>query len=308
MREPSVRTSRQALAGGIAAVLIVGGGGFLLGRGTSERQVIVAPQAPADRPPAVVAPPAEVPAKDILERMDIITLAAKATDAFAAGTPAPSEILDAAGRRFDIRLPFGCEGSAGQDSAASMRWRYDADRKALRLHAGPTSWTIDDWWPDSATAPQTVEGIEGFWIARPWTGSETCPPARAPVAQGLTPKTPPGQTLAGQALAGQTLALAQFFSADDARQGRRDGRAFETVVKVEPDALQTARGFRLRITGRIANIPGGGPVLCRQPAGADQRPICVIAAEVSEVAIENGATGAVLATWNTDRKDGAGTR
>lgn len=298
MREPSVRTSRLALAGGIAAVLIVGGGGFLLGRGTSERQVIIAPQPPAARPPAIIAPPAEVAAKDTLTRTDLIALAAKATDAFAAGGSAPSEVLEAAGRRFDIRLPFGCEGSTGKDSAAPMRWRYDADRKALRLHVAPTSWAIEDWWPDSAAAPKTIDGIEGFWITRPWTGSETCPPGGQPVAAGMTPLTLPGQT----------LAVAQFFSADDARQGRRDGKAFETVLKVEPDALQTAQGFRLRITGRITNIPGGGPALCRQTAGAEQRPICVIATEVSEVAIENGATGAVLATWSTDRKGTAGSR
>src|SRR3546814_20340010 len=44
MQEPSVRTSRLAIAGGFAAILVVRGGGFFLGRSTdlarsAERRV-----------------------------------------------------------------------------------------------------------------------------------------------------------------------------------------------------------------------------------------------------------------------------
>src|SRR3546814_13703789 len=53
MQEPSVRTSRLAIAGGLAAILVVGGGGFFLGRTTAP-----VPPAPA---PALVPAPAPVP-------------------------------------------------------------------------------------------------------------------------------------------------------------------------------------------------------------------------------------------------------
>ncbi len=298
MREPSVRTSRLALAGGIAVVLIAGGGGFLLGRGTSERQVAIAPQIPIATPRPVTAPEKPPGASSALNRSDLVALAADAADALAADRAIPADILKAEGRRFDVRLPFGCQGAADKDSIEPMRWRYDEDKKALRLHVAPVVWAARDWWSDAATAPDAVEVIEGFWINRPWTGSEECPSGGQAVASRIEPATPTGQT----------LALAQFFRTDDSRQGRRDGKAFETVLRVEPEALQIAQGFRLRLSGKIANVPGGSPALCRQPGGPEQRPICVIATVVSEFAIENGATGEVLATWSSDRKDSAAAR
>ena len=95
MQEPSVRTSRLAIAGGLAAILVVGGGGFFLGRTT-------APAPPAPAPMVVPAPtPAPVPEtpKD-LGRGELIALAQRAADAFASGEAMPKAVADAAGRRF----------------------------------------------------------------------------------------------------------------------------------------------------------------------------------------------------------------
>jgi hypothetical protein len=78
--------------------------------------------------------------------------------------------------------------------------------------------------------------------------------------------------------------------------GRRDGKAYEAVESVAPDALDLSRGLRLRLRGKLARAPGAGPVLCRAPGGA--RPVCILSATFDEVAIENPATGATLATWD----------
>jgi len=290
MDEPSLRKSRLALAGGIAAALAVGGTGFLIGRGTSPRSVepvavrqVAAAPAAAREP---VVPP--TPGNSVLARADIMTLAAQMADAVASGQAIPKAVADAAGQRFELRLPFGCGGPAGAESDAAMRWRYDETDKALRVHVAPVVWTRADIL-DAAGQATAADAVEGFWIARPWTASEACPATRDnPAPDGTEPVTLPGQT----------LAIAQFFDGDGARQGQRNGKPYETVVRLQPDELQAERGFQLRIAGRIADIPGQGPVSCRQPAGAEQRPICVVGVTMDEVAIDNPRTGKTLATWN----------
>lgn len=292
MEEPSPHSSRIILAAGLAAALVVGGAGFLIGRGTTERTpVVVAPPPVAAPAPQ---PEPEPPAiQGMMGRADLIALAAAAADTGAAGrTPGP-DIAEAAGRRFELRLPFGCNGPAGENSNAAMRWRYDSEDEALRIHVAPVAWTAQDWW--GADAPPRIDAIEGFWIRRPWTSSEACPADDVrPVATGVEPVTLPGQT----------LALGQVFSVD-ARGGRRDGEAYEAVVRVPEAELDTSQGFQLRISGRIARLPGSGPVRCRQPAGAEQRPICLVGAVVDEVAIVNPASGETLAIWNAARRTAA---
>ena len=286
MEEPSPRASRFALAGGLVAVLLVGGGGFLLGRTTSER-----PPAAAAPPRAATVDPAPTPVvteapRRTLGRAELVALAVAAADAAASGSAPAAAVRDAAGRRFDLRLPFGCDGPAATDSGAAMRWRYDEEDKALRLHVAPIEWSAADWWPDAALA--RIEAIEGFWIERPWTTSEACPAtAGRAAATGAEPVTLPGQT----------LAIAQFIGGDSARQGKREGKPFTATVRMAPDAVRADQGFRVRLIGQVATAPGDGPMLCRQPAGAEQRPICVIAVTLDEVRIENGATGDTLATW-----------
>ncbi|MEG3086423.1 hypothetical protein [Sphingomonas sp. PB4P5] len=296
MNEPSLRTSRVALAAGLAAVVVVGGGGFLLGRSTSARDPAPAVVAPIAAP-APSTPEAEQPApRDrVLTRVDLIALAAQATDAVASGQPLPAAIARAMGQRFAINIPFGCQGPADATSDAPMRWRYDAETKVLRVHVAPVVWNPTEILP--AAAVESVAAVEGFWIARPWSASDSCPP----VGEAATPSGADAVTLPGQ-----TLAIAQFFGADDVRQGRRGDKPYEAVVRLPDGAFAGPQGLRLRITGRIAAPPGGGPVACRQPAGAEQRPICLIAIASDEIAITDPVSGTVLATWTVDGADAAG--
>jgi hypothetical protein len=284
MEEPSPRSSRLALAGALLAAIAVGGAGFLLGRSTSER------------PPAAIAPPVAGPAPKpapepvvggVLGRADLIALAAAAADAAAAGREPGPGIAQADGRRFELRLPFGCDGPSGEGDAAPMRWRYDPKDQALRIAVEPSAWTAPDWWP--ADGAGDVEAVEGFWVERPWTSSEACP-------QGGDRPAPGGTEAV--TLPGQTLAVGQIFLADSGRGGRRDGKPYEAVVRVAEDRLDPSGGFRLRISGRIARAGNAGPVHCRQPAGPEQRPICLVSVVVDEVAVENPASGETLATWN----------
>ncbi|MBB5708117.1 hypothetical protein [Sphingopyxis panaciterrulae] len=284
MQEPSVRTSRLAIAGGFAAILVVGGGGFFLGRAT-------APARPAP-PPVVVPAPAPAPVPETpkdLERGDLIALAQRAADAFASGEAVPKAVAEATGRRFELLLPFGCGGPSEAESSLPMQWRYDEAGGTLRVSVKPMMWSKTDW---NLGDRADIDAAEGFWITRPWSSSGACP-LRAGQAfpRGVEPLTLPGQT----------LAIAQFFRSEADRDGRRNGRPFETVQRVAADKFDGSRGFRLRISGRIEAVADGGPIRCVQPAGAEQRPICVIGTRIDTVRLENPTSEDVLATWMIGR-------
>jgi hypothetical protein len=280
MREPSLRTSRLTIAGGLIAAIVVGGVGFVVGRSTapSAQPTTVAEPAPV---PTSTPTPIALP----MDRGDIIALADAAADAMAAGQTLPASVDEAVGRRFTLHLPFGCDGPSPENSDLPQRWRYDAGAGALRIHVAPVTWQAGDWWRHG-NVPK-VATIEGFWVTHPWTSSQSCPTGASAAAAGFEPVTLPGQT----------LAIAQFFAAGSSRQAVRDGEPFQTVLKVARKDLRAEAGFRVRLTGKIGRVPGNGPVRCIQPAGVEQRPICVVAVSLDEVAIENSATGTTLATW-----------
>src|SRR3546814_6079256 len=109
-------------------------------------------------------------------------------------------------------------------------------------------WSKTDW---NLGDRADIDAAEGFWITRPWSSSGACP-LRAGQAfpRGVEPLTLPGQT----------LAIAQFFRSEADRDGRRNGRPFETVQRVAADKFDGSRGFRLRISGRIEAVADGGPI------------------------------------------------
>jgi hypothetical protein len=280
MEEPSIRTSRLAIAGGLVAAIALGAAGFGIGRTTAPRPEPATPVASA-QPTAPATPTGE----GILRRAELIELAARAADALTSGEDARDQIGAVAGQRFELVLPFGCSGP--NETGPTMRWDYDDASEALRITVEPTSWDRGQWGlPDAAR----FEVAEGFWISRPWSSSEACPQGGSAVAPDTDAITLPGQT----------LAIAQFFGDAAHRDARRDGRAYETVKRVPAGQFDGSGGFLLRVTGRIDVVPGGGPVHCVQPGGAEQRPACVIAVRMDEVAIENPVTGDMVASWRSD--------
>ena len=275
MEEPSIRTSRLAIAGGLAAAIALGATGFVLGRTTAPRSQ------PA--PVAVEDPPTLAAASDnILRRADLIDLAERAADALTSGEEAGDLPTVSAGQRFELILPFGCSGP--DESGPAMRWDHDPESEALRITVEPSTWGPEQWALDT---PPGFEVAEGFWISRPWSRSETCPQGGAAIPPDTDAITLPGQT----------LAIAQFFAGGDRRDARRDGRPYESVTRVPAESFDGARGFLLRVKGRLEEIPGAGVVHCAQPAGVEQRPVCVIGVRMDEVIIEDPAGGDVVASW-----------
>lgn len=285
MHEPSLRTSRLVIAGALAAAIAIGTAGFLVGRSTSPAPE--PPVATASQPAAVATPtPAEQPR--VLARADIIALGDRAADAAASGRPLPQDVASLAGRRFELAVPFGCTGPAPEGADLPLSWRYDAKAKALRIHVQLVDWPASDW---SLADPAASGKVEGIWVSRPWSSGEACPEnVGQAAATGTQPITLPGQTLA----VGQLRP-----AASDGKE--RAPRTFDAVKQVAPEQLNAARGFVLKATGRIGKLPDGQPVRCVQPAGIEQKPLCLVAVSLEELRVQNPFSGDAVAIWSVGR-------
>lgn len=287
--------ARAGLA--IGAIIIVGSAGALVVRlANAPRTTRVQQPAPAvpvsETPPTLIEKlPLPPPA---LDRWTLITAAAVAADAYAAGAPAPPANAALVGRAFLLHFPFGC---AGPDAMATLT--YNADRKTVKLSAQPRLWGETPWV--RALAGDTVfETAEGFWIARPWTRSEACPaspdePAGAPLASAEAPPGDKGLPIKPVAVR-ETLGLAQFFAPGASRTRQRGTRPYQFTRKYDAAAGPAAQSYEFVIGGRIAAFADGQPVRCWSES-AELRPRCLIAVELERVAFEEPVSGEVLTEW-----------
>lgn len=236
--------------------------------------------APEPPPPVVAAPPAKAPAAPA-SRADLIAGAAEAASAFAAGEPGGAAGL--VGRRFRVRLAFGCGGPALDPGPAQAYYQADAAAGTVRLVARPAIWS-DLPLVRAAPTPKDTETVEGFWIPRPWLIGDGCPRPRQ-VAPPATP-TP---------VEAPSLGLAMFHAADASRAARRGERPYEHVVKLDAQEPNRAPSFALVLEGRVSGFADGAAIHCWSES-ADHRPICLYAVDIDRVAFE-ADDGAVLADW-----------
>ena len=240
-----------------------------------REQPAPAPKPKAPAAPAVPAPPAP------LSRAELLDVVAEAAAARAAGAEYPEAARRLDGRRFALRLPFGCQGPTTGDEPR-LGYIVDAKRGTLRLTARPENWT-DAGWARALVGGADVESIEGFWVSRPWMIAETCPPL--PAVAVPNPPSP------------ETVGLAQTFAEGGSRLLRRGDRPYETTLKL-PDARPPAwGGFRLVLEGRVVAGADGRTSACLSEH-PDRRPVCLVRTELDRVAFED-ASGATLAEWRS---------
>jgi hypothetical protein len=249
-------------------------------------------EAPAVKPEPVVRSPAPQPTArattvtpvrpSVLGRVELLKAAREASGAYAAQLPAPSDNVALAGRRFVLRLPFGCAGPAQDaEELGPNGWHYDADTQTLRAQVTPEVWTESPW--ALAASGQAFEAAEGFWIARAWSPSDTCP-ARPAVASP------------DQAAPPQTLGVARFFEPGSSRAARRNGEAYRFSKKVAPEQAPGAQGLRLLIEGRLSVDPSRQPIGC-WAASPELRPVCIFNARFDRVAITDASEKTVFSEW-----------
>lgn len=242
------------------------------------------PSEPRTAPLPVAEPP--------LDREALILAATRAASDWAARRPNPERQRTLDGRRFELKLRFGCPGEA----MASRRASFDDEERVLRLRVEPEI---------SAATPllgqlelAEFEAVEGFWVHRPWLLEPVCPaPARAAnEPETETPASPPDAAEEpAPAATGAALGIARFYTDEDSRTLRRETRAYETTLKLAEAEAPSAQGYDLVLSGRLASLRDGTVIAC---AGLpDSRPSCVISARFDHVAVVR-PDGEVLAQWS----------
>lgn len=261
--------------------------------------------APQPVPPVAEAPssPTVTPVPPPLGRADLLAAIAEVSAATAGGGDYPELASSLGGRRFSLRLPFGCGGRANPD--ASLRFVHNAERGTLQLSARPQVWT-ETAWMRSLLGGEAVEAIEGFWLSRPWLPTENCPvQSNASISASVSieaveeraslpePEADAAPVAAPPPPASETVALVRVFEANGSRLLRRGGRPYEVTRKLDEAEAPGPQGYRLVLQGRIA--ADRQPIRCRYES-MDRRPVCVVEMEFDRIAFEDPA-GKTLADW-----------
>jgi len=248
-----------------------------------------------------------------MDRAALLMEVAKAASASALGKDISNDLRKPDGKRFEVRIRFGCappasppevektaKPAAQEQATGPFNVRFDEKDRTLRLRAAPDL-TLNDRWIASVVG-ESVEAVEGFWMYRPWLLTDGCPVIPAQLDSGASDRglTSESKEVAAAAIAAPDrkyrVGLAQFFTDTDTRTGRRDGRAYETT-KILPDDKQPSRqGYNLVLSGRLRHLPSG-PVIACEAESADALPQCVVSAEFDRVWIEDPGTKSLIAEW-----------
>lgn len=253
----------------------------------NETSIVATPdaQTPQPLPVATVAP---------VGRAELLAAAAAAADEVAAGNALPKANLELINRTFELRLPFGCGGGMPGDWG---EWSIDPKTRVLRISVRPEL-RGDNPTIKALAAGLPYDAAEGFWMARPWTRSENCP---TPLTSMAVPASPAGRDAPAappDASPLHTFAIVQYFPPDAPRTLRRGSRPYSYTGKVPETEIIGAKGFRLKLTGRIAAYGDGQPIHCVVTT-LSRPPVCAAAVEFTQVVLEDADTGESLAEWNS---------
>lgn len=246
-----------------------------------------------------------------LNRAALLAALTEARTATADGRPRDAAL---SGRTVSVRLPFGCEGAGSTEQAQpGLPTLARGDDGSLMLRVLPedlaASGLVITAGADDAATSSPWEAVEGFWIARPWSGLDACRPGEPAPRFVQTEKEAEakGGLKVGDVMspappapvpAERTSGLAAVFETGGSRLGRRQGQAYVHVIRGDKGVAPTPApgGYALRLEGRLTAFADGKAVHCVQK-DVESRPVCVAALRLDRLAFEDGATGALLSEW-----------
>jgi len=243
-----------------------------------------ASESPSLRPLPVAEPP--------LDREALLLAVVQAASAAATGKDRAEDERQLAGKRFELRLRFGCPGDPTGGSE-SRNWSFDEERRVVRVEIKPE--IVSDTPLVKELLGSGFEAAEGFWIRRPWLLQAAClrsddaSPARDGEAGRETsaPSAPDEPAV--------QVGLVQFFTSDDRRTHRRDSRPYQATRPLAAGEQPSSAGYDLVIRGRLQGLPDGRVIACAL-SGARQ-PSCIVSARFEEVSLERADTAELLAEW-----------
>lgn len=251
-------------------------GGCEASRPPEENQAVPGNDVAAPAPVAIPAP--EPP----LDRERLLLAVAQARSAYAAGADDRAAQAELDGDRFELRIRFGC-GAPPTEAAGDPAVRHDPATRTVELSASSNLDLADPLV--TAMAGEGVEAVEGIWLSWPWLLRPACPPAAPEAAQRRTQQLP------------HQVGIAQFFTPDDSRIGRRGSRSYRHVIRLgEGQDPARVQGFDLVLSGRLRAGPADRVIRCTA-SSPDSMPTCLIGAEFEEVRFEDVERGEVIARW-----------
>ena len=240
-------------------------------------------------------PVAEAP----LDREALLLATLRAASAFAAGADDSDEQRRLAGKRFELRLRFGCGGINGADEGRG--WQFEDERRTMRLKVAPDISGDDP--VAAAIAGDSFETVEGFWLRRPWLLTPACPavPAAESAKVETTAKpTPESETEpeaeAAAIVMGRRVGIAQFFSESDSRTGRRRHRAYESTSVLAGNEQPSSSGYDFVLSGRLRALPDRRAIACVSD-GSQVPPSCIVSVHVDRAWIERADNRKLIAEW-----------
>ena len=242
-----------------------------------------------------------------LDRAALMMAVARAGSAAATGEDDRERQRELDGKRFELRLRFGCPGPGAAAGEGARRWSFDEKRRVLRISVAAD---IGKATPAIGDVGAPYEAVEGFRITLPWMLSAACPvsasrdAAPAAVDDGKLDEGSGGDDKDGrpsEAVSVKVMVpfvgIAQFFTQSDARTHRRGQRPYEVTKTLTTEETPSASGYDLILSGRLKRLGEGRVITCALKA-SNSPPDCVIAAEFDNVSIVRGDNAEQLGRWS----------
>jgi hypothetical protein len=226
-----------------------------------------------------------------MDRAELLQAIAWAASAAASGANDMEAQRELDGKKFEVRVRFGCGGPGAALDQSSTGWVFDEKTRVLRVRATPTIAADDPLVAELGM--DEVEAVEGFWFRRPWLLDAACPTGEAAVPAAKTSVVPQGPPPPSA-----RVGIAQFFTSSDPRTARRDHRPYQAVKTLDEGKIAGAHGFDLVLSGRLRALPDKRVIHCSL-RGADNPPDCLASADFDRVWIEDPDTSEIVAQWTT---------
>ena len=206
-----------------------------------------------------------------LDRQGLLVAMLQASSAAMLGAEDRAQQDALKGRRFEVRMRFGCTDARG---GLDRSWTHDEASGALRASVRPD---IDhDLGDGDAQGAQPTAHERGFLISNPTLLSAGCPSADyAAVAStnslrfGIVQRTDPQGARSRQLL-----------------------ESYEVTKKIAPEEAP-AQGLDLIVRGRLETA-GEGPIRCAPRGGMVE---CLALSTIDLVSIQDPANGRMIAEW-----------
>ncbi len=204
-----------------------------------------------------------------LDRQGLLVAMLQASSAAILGADNARQQEALRGRRFELRMRFGCADAKG---ALERRWSHDEASGALRVVVRPD---IDQDVGETGEVGDPAHE-RGFIVANPTILSAGCPsadfaavPAPSSLRFGVVQRTDPQGARSRQLL-----------------------ESYEVTKKIAPEEVP-AQGLDLIVRGRL-ETGGEGPIRCAPRGGIVE---CLALATIGLVSVEDPANGRLIAEW-----------